>query len=437
MDGRPHPPAYAAHTWQGFSTGKWEGDMLTVETTHLKPAYVRRDGLARSEKATVREHFIRNGNVLTLVTIVNDPVYLTEPYIKSRNFWLDPGYQMTLYPCSVDVEIDRPAGVIPHYLPGANPFLDEWAVQEPPAARSGARRAGNDVSGVHVQDADDAERAGQARTQARRAGRQGARTPGPAGQDDEPGFSSSRFFRSRWDAVAVVGAQQAGAGSAAEVHVLPIRGNLSMLVAPDGSNSAISIGDDGVFLVDTMSAASAQALLTAIRTLAGPKALRWIVNTSSHPDHAGGNAVLAPAGRLIASGNTRGGNAASIYAFQEAMMRLNGSAPGKDAVAPEGWPTDSFFVTQKNMFFNDEGVLLMHVPAASTDGDTIVMFRRSDVIAAGDTFTPQQYPIIDLDEGGCINGYIAGLNHLIDLTVTEPQRGRRHDGGSGPRASLR
>jgi glyoxylase-like metal-dependent hydrolase (beta-lactamase superfamily II) len=218
--------------------------------------------------------------------------------------------------------------------------------------------------------------------------------------------------------VAIVGAQQTGAGSAAEVHVLPIRGNLSMLVAPDGSNSAISIGEDGVFLVDTMSAASAQALLTAFRTLAGPKALRWIVNTSSHPDHAGGNAVLAPAGRLIASGNTRGGNAASIYAFQETMMRLNGSAPGKDAVAPEGWPTDSFFVTQKKMFFNDEGVLLIHVPSASTDGDTIVMFRRSDVIAAGDTFTPQQYPIIDLDEGGSINGYIAGLNHLIDLTVT-------------------
>jgi hypothetical protein len=103
--------------------------MLTVEKTHLKPSYVRRDGLARSEKATVREHFIRNGNVLTLVTIVNDPVYLTDPYIKTRNFWLDPGYQMTLYPCSVDIEIDRPAGVIPHYLPGTNPFLDEWATQ--------------------------------------------------------------------------------------------------------------------------------------------------------------------------------------------------------------------------------------------------------------------------------------------------------------------
>jgi hypothetical protein len=129
MDGRPHPPAYAPHTWQGFSTGRWEGDMLTVETTHLKPAYVRRDGLARSEKATLREHFIRNGNVLTWVSIVTDPVYLTEPYIKSRNFYYDPGVVIPPYPCSIAVEIPRPEGVIPHYLPGTNPSLSEWAAK--------------------------------------------------------------------------------------------------------------------------------------------------------------------------------------------------------------------------------------------------------------------------------------------------------------------
>src|SRR5215813_4925219 len=99
MDGRPHPPEYAAHTWQGFSTGVWEGDTLTVTTTHLKPAYLRRNGLARSEKATVREHFIRNGNILTWITIVTDPVYLTEPHIRSRNFVMDSGYQMPSYPC--------------------------------------------------------------------------------------------------------------------------------------------------------------------------------------------------------------------------------------------------------------------------------------------------------------------------------------------------
>lgn len=129
MDGRPHPPAHAAHTWQGFSTGVWNGDMLTVTTTHLKPAYIRRNGLARSEKATVREHFIRNGDVLTWITVITDPAYLTEPYIKSRNFYHDPGYQITAYPCSVETEIIRPDGEIPHYLPGTNPYLLDFAAK--------------------------------------------------------------------------------------------------------------------------------------------------------------------------------------------------------------------------------------------------------------------------------------------------------------------
>ena len=129
MDGRPHPPDNAPRTWEGFSTGKWEGDMLTVDTTHLKTGYIRRNGLPRSESAVLREHFIRNGDVLTWISIVSDPAYLTEPYIKSRNFYFDPGYQVTVYPCSVDVEIDRPAGEIPHYLPGTNPFLQEFAAR--------------------------------------------------------------------------------------------------------------------------------------------------------------------------------------------------------------------------------------------------------------------------------------------------------------------
>jgi hypothetical protein len=141
MDDRPHPPAYAAHTWEGFSTGKWEGDMLTVETTHLKPAYVRRVGLARSEKATLREHFIRSGNILTWISIVTDPVYLTEPYIKSRNFSYDTGMTIPPYPCSAAIEIPRPEGKIPHYLPGTNPSMSEFAAANHlpfEAARGGA-----------------------------------------------------------------------------------------------------------------------------------------------------------------------------------------------------------------------------------------------------------------------------------------------------------
>lgn len=127
MDGRPHPPADALHTWEGFSTGVWDGDMLTVTTTHLKPAYVRRNGIPRSEKATLVEHFYRVGDVLTWISILTDPVYLTEPYIRSRNFVQEPGYQVGLYLCSVDIEVPRPAGEVPAYMPGDNPQLFEYA----------------------------------------------------------------------------------------------------------------------------------------------------------------------------------------------------------------------------------------------------------------------------------------------------------------------
>jgi hypothetical protein len=127
MDGRPHPAADALHTWEGFSTGKWEGDTLTVTTTHLKPAYIRRNGLPRSEKAVVTEHWTRVGDYVTQIIITDDPVYLTEPYILSRSFLLDPGYQMELYPCSVDVEVPRPAGDIPHFGNAKNPDLYEFA----------------------------------------------------------------------------------------------------------------------------------------------------------------------------------------------------------------------------------------------------------------------------------------------------------------------
>ena len=99
MDGRPHPPEYAAHTWQGFSTGKWDGDMLTVTTTHLKMGWIRRNGIPRSDKAMLTEHFVRHGNYLTLISVINDPVYLTEPFVRTTNWGLDPHQQIAPYPC--------------------------------------------------------------------------------------------------------------------------------------------------------------------------------------------------------------------------------------------------------------------------------------------------------------------------------------------------
>jgi hypothetical protein len=141
MDGRPRPSNLAPHTWAGFSTGKWEGDMLTTTVTHLKEGYIRRNGIPRSDLATLTEHWIRHGDWLTVVTIVTDPVYLTEPFIRSTDYQLDVHQQIPPYPCGVVEEIDRPAGAVPHHLPGTNKFVLEFAPKfhvPPDAARGGA-----------------------------------------------------------------------------------------------------------------------------------------------------------------------------------------------------------------------------------------------------------------------------------------------------------
>jgi hypothetical protein len=131
MDGRPHPSDIAPHTWMGFSTGKWQGNGLTVYTTHIKQGWLKRNGLPESDEATLIEHFIRNGDYLTHVSIVSDPVYLTEPYVQSQVFRLVvPEGQNWLYPCeSVEEIANRPPGTVPHYLPGKNPFVSEFAAK--------------------------------------------------------------------------------------------------------------------------------------------------------------------------------------------------------------------------------------------------------------------------------------------------------------------
>jgi hypothetical protein len=126
LDDRPHPPDYAAHTWAGFSTAKWEGDMLTIYTTHLKEGYIRRNGVPRSDQATLVEHWMRHGEFLTVVTIVTDPVYLTEPFIRSTDYQLDLHQNIPPYPCEVVQEVERPRGVVPNHLPGTNSDLTEF-----------------------------------------------------------------------------------------------------------------------------------------------------------------------------------------------------------------------------------------------------------------------------------------------------------------------
>ena len=144
MDGRPHPPEYAQHTWQGFSTGSWDGDVLVVKTTHLKAGWMRRNGLPLSDRATMTDRFHRYGDVMTHVMIVEDPVYLTEPLVKTNGFLLAPAGTMTPYPCEPVIEVVREPGFVPHYLPGKNPFLREFGEHyglPPEATRGGAATA--------------------------------------------------------------------------------------------------------------------------------------------------------------------------------------------------------------------------------------------------------------------------------------------------------
>ncbi len=129
MDGRPHPPDYAAHTWAGFSTGEWDGDTLVITTTHLKENWLGLNGVPRSDMATARVHVMRHGNYLTVAVIMYDPVYLTEPFLRTIDFVYNPQQQMAPWPCESVDEVDRPPGVVPHHLPGENPFLDEFGMR--------------------------------------------------------------------------------------------------------------------------------------------------------------------------------------------------------------------------------------------------------------------------------------------------------------------
>jgi hypothetical protein len=128
MNGRPHPHALAEHTSMGFSTGEWVGNTLKVTTTHLKEGWLRRNGVARSDAATVTEHFIRHGDHLTWSVFVQDPKYLEEPFFRNRDYTLSESGSIGAYPCESVVEVLLPErGYFPHYLPGENPFLIEYA----------------------------------------------------------------------------------------------------------------------------------------------------------------------------------------------------------------------------------------------------------------------------------------------------------------------
>jgi cyclase len=376
MDGRAHPSENAAHTWGGFSTGKWQGNMLTVETTHIKAGYLRRNGVIHSDQTTMTEHFIRHDNHLTIVTIDRDPIYLTEPFIRTTDFVMDLGQHVAATPCDVTIEAVQPKGKVPHHLPGANTFLAEFTQRYAiPAqvARGGA-------------------------------------------------FTMYPEYRSPHPAAAPVFARERSVALTSGMEVVPVRGNVYMLAA-NGRNITLSVGPEGVMMVDAGLAAEAPEIAAAIQKLSS-KPVRYVLNTSADADHSGGNDYFAKRGRPIGAGGAGSALFADIAgADQRADVYAHINVLNRMADAPAAtWPTVTYFNELKELFFNDEAVQMLHQPAAHSDGDSIVFFRRSDVIATGDVFDTISYPRMNLQRGGSIQGVVDALNRIIELTVPAQQQ---------------
>ncbi len=201
---------------------------------------------------------------------------------------------------------------------------------------------------------------------------------------------------------------------------LHVQGNVYMIHGL-GGNVAVQIGDEGVLIVNTGLEQNSAKLIAALHKLSD-KPLQYIINTCVHPDQAGGNEAVRKIGVTITGANVTGdiadaGQGAQIVAHENVLDRM--SAPtGQKAAAPAGaWPTDTYVSGQKEVFFNEEPVIARWQPAAHTDGDSLVIFRRSDVVAAGDIFNMDSYPFIDVERGGGIQGEIDALNNIVDIAI--------------------
>jgi cyclase len=365
MDGRPHPPDYAPHTFMGFSTGKWNGDVLTVRTTHIKKEFYRRSGIPSSDQTTVVEHYIRHGNLLSHVLIINDPIYLTEPFVNSQEFVLmDRGNQNWLYNCEYLMEVPMDKNKVPHYLPGTNPFVDEFS-----------KKFGLPLAGVW---------GGAESTYPEYMAKLNAGNPATTLRNVPPPPVRPNNVQS----------------DIATVHV---QGNIYML-AGAGGNVAVQIGDEGVLVVDTGATASREKVLAAIRKLS-TKPIRWMINTSADADHTSGNETVSQAGMTV------NGNPADIIAHEAVLARM--SETNRPITER---PLKTYFEDGRDFSFNGEAILLYHFNG-HTAGDSLVYFRGSDVVVTGDLFLTTTFPTIDLEAGGTVDGLIAGLNKTLDITV--------------------
>jgi cyclase len=293
--------------------------------------------------------------------------------LRTSGYYLDPQQQLEPFPCEPVEEVIRPEGAIPHHLPGTNKDIEEVPKKYGLPAATAKGGAETMYPGYAI-------------------------PPGPPGPKQ---VSSPRE-------------------TTTGLEILPVQKNIYML-AGDGGNITLQIGKDGVLLVDTGLEESSGAALEAIRKFTD-KPIHHILNTHVHPDHTGGNEAFGKAGNTVTGGDVAddiGGldKGAAIIAHRRVLDRMS-ATDGKQPAAPfAALPTDVYRGKQKDLYFNDEPVVLLYQPAAHTDGDSLVFFRGSDVISTGDIFVTTSYPVIDLDRGGSIQGIIDSLNRIIDLTV--------------------
>ena len=438
MDGRPHPPAWAPHTWSGFSTGHWEGNTLVVRTTHLKDGFLKRGGAQTSDMLTMTEFLTRHDDMLTIVQATDDPVYLDEPMVLSTVYLYDTTTRVNTELCNAGTFAESGGTnphFVPHLLPGSDLLVNVWLPNEPWVPFDAARGGSKTLYPEYRQVLE-----GSAREE----------------RLDVPASAPEISARERIDAQSPRDGQ---------IHVLPVQGNIYMVIA-DGRNLAVSVGPDGMMLVNTgeremseqlrstlaaLSARTAEPAPndcfglecptapgftspytnTVIASPAAPRPLRYILNTNAAPHNVGGNALLAPEGMGRDGG-------ARIIAHENTLITLSGPSDDAWSTDFESWPTESFYsdIYKMTSYFNGDPVIAYSTPA-TTDADIIVFFRQSEVIVAGDIFSTVSYPRFDIDRGGSIDGVIDGLNGILDLAVAEyrsqggtwviPGRGRLSD----------
>jgi cyclase len=216
-----------------------------------------------------------------------------------------------------------------------------------------------------------------------------------------------------------VWAQQPQKRSDDEVHVLPVQGNIYMLVGA-GGNIAVQTGDDGILLVDTGTAPMSDKVLAAIHSIS-KGSVEYIINTDEANDHIGGNSKIAASGKPVSFNNLtslgRAGDTRAFIISTESTFDRMTAPTGQVSPTPEdAWPNDTYSTPQKKLYFNGEPVQIMRQPS-NTDGNSIVLFRKSDVIVTGDLFDLSEYPMIDLKAGGSIQAIIDGLNRVIDMAA--------------------